>query len=654
MASGIPRAVDPLGEARRQASLGPALAEAQQRLGMVLASTVGLDLAIAPLTRVTWLAPAHVDGYVNLAIVLIELQRFERAVTALRRALAVMPGEADIHHGIGASAAALGRAMEAERSFRRALRLQIDRAETMVRLANVLVGLRRPGEAASLGRRALCLVPSRGPGHFDLGVALSRLERHREAVTFSLRALTLEPRSTQALVNAAASLVLLGESRRAVNYLTRAAFADGAGPDPFRNLMAVMSYDPGIGEEERWTIARALSTRHAAQPIAAGFIMSRDPERRLTIGYLSSDLYHHAVARCLGPIIAAHDKTRLRLVCYAAGEETDTTTDQLRRSVDEWRPVASLSDAAVAQRVREDEVDVLVIVGGRFDRNRPLVASHRAAPVQISLFDGGTSGLEAMDYLLTDRVLVAPARRRRERFAERVLRLPSIHLYAPSRDPVPALAPPCIESGFVTFGCFSNPMKIGRDVLQLWKRVLASVPGSVLTLKYMTRYADAELRQRVLRDIELDPARLRFLSADDSVPDHLRRYEGVDIALDTFPFTGSTTAWEALDMGVPVVTLLGDNVVGRLSASLLKPIGLHDLVATDLDGYIRIAKGLAEDRARLARLRAGLRARIERSPLCDARARARQFERIYRAVWRRWCTASGRASGGPGEAGSGR
>jgi protein O-GlcNAc transferase len=640
MASTALRQSDPSAEARRQASLHPDRADRQQHLGLTLASTSGIVPAIGALRRVTWLAPGHVDGYINLSIALIEVRRFEGAAAVLRRALVLAPHEADIHHGLGVANAGMAGAGDAEQRFRRGLHLRADSAETMVRLASVLLVLRRPGEAAALERRALSLIPSRGPAHFDLGVALARTERHKEAIAFSLRALALEPRSAQALVNAAASLVLLGRTREAVAYLKQAALADGAGPDPFRNLLAVMSYDPSLGENERWAMACAFQARHAALPSAEAFALSRDPERRVTVGYLSSDLYGHAVARCLEPLLAAHDASRFRLVGYAAGEAVDATTERLRRIVDAWRPVAPLSDKEIAALVRQDQVDILVIVGGRFDRNRPLVASHRAAPIQISLFDGGTSGLGEMDYLLADRILAAPLAQRREKFTERVLRLPSIHLYAPSSTVPPSREPPCAGSGLVTFGCFSNPMKISPEVLGVWARILAAVPGSLLTLKYMRRYDDADLRARIIKGLAVDPARIRFLSGNDSLPEHLRLYDGIDIALDTFPFTGSTTSWEALDMGVPVVTLLGDNIVGRLSASLLQPIGLAELVADDVDGYVRIAKCLAEDRERLAWLRTSLRERIERSPLCNPRARARQFERIYRAVWRRWCSAS--------------
>jgi len=617
---------------------------------MALASLDGLHPAVVSLTRVTWLAPAHVDGHINLGIVLIETLRFERAVVALRRALAVVPTEADIHHGIGVAAAGLGRSREAERSLRRALHLQPGRAETMVRLANVLIAIGQPGEAASLDRRALCLLPARGPAHFDLGIALARFGRNRRAIISSLRALAIEPRSSQALVNAAASLTLLGEIRHAIGYLKRAAFADGAGPEPLRNLMAVMSYDSAIGEEERRAIAQTFSDRHAAKTTVAAFAMSCDPERRLTVGYLSSDLYEHAVARALTPVVTAHDRDRFRIVGFSVGAHADGRTERLKRATDGWHQVEHLSDADIGERIRSESVDILIILGGRLDRNRPLVASHRAAPIQISMHDIGTSGLEAMDYLIADRVLVAPAVRRKEHFVERVLRLPSFYVHEPLVPPSTAASERHADG--IVFGCFNNPAKISDATLDLWRRVLSAVPGSRLTLKYMRHYGDPDLRCRIL-GMGVDPARVTFLAIDDDASDHLRRYAEIDVALDTFPFTGSTTTWEALSMGVPVVTLLGETIVARTSASFLKPLGLEELIASDPDSYVLIVKSLVEDRDRLARLRASLYARIEKSPLLDGRGRARQLERIYRAVWRRWC-ASGRASAGPGAAGSGR
>ena len=630
----MPAPSSPAGAARRLAALDPGRVEAQQQLGLATAARA-LAEAVRPLRRVTWLAPLAVDAHLNLGIALFALGRHSEAGAAFRRMLVLAPGDPDALHGLGVVEA--GVPDQAILHLHRAAGLRPDHVETLVRLANALVRMRRSKEAATLERRALALAPGRAPALFDLGIALFQLERHRASVACSLRALVLEPQSIQAEINISASLLILGRTAEALDRLKRAAHRAHATPEPFRNLLAALPYSSAVDEEERWAAACAFEARHAAVPDRRPFASTRDPDRRLTVGYLSSDLYEHAIVRCLGPLLEAHDRSRFRIIGYAAGTNADATTDRLRGLTDGWRSVAGLADRGIATLVREDGVDILVIVGGRFDQNRPLVASHRAAPVQISLFDGGTSGLAEMDYLIADRILVSPASKRAERFAERVLRLPSVHLYAPPDRTRPPTEPPSLAKGHVAFACFNNPMKIDERALRLWGRVLSGTPGATLTLKYMSRYADPDLRRRILERIDVDPGRVRFLTGSSSLADHLKLYADVDIALDTAPFTGSTTTWEALTMDVPVVTLLGDNLAGRLSASLLEPIGLHELVAQDPDDYVRIACALARDPARLAELRRSLRDRIAHSPLCDGNRRTRQFERLYRAVWRRWC-----------------
>ena len=625
--------------ARQYAALAPDRAEVQQQLGLAAAAIVLAD-AVRPLRRVSWLTPLAPHAHLNLGIALVALQRLAEAGAAFRRTLVLAPDDPDALHGFGVVEVENGARDRAVSHLRRAIDLQPDRVETLVRLANALVRMRRSKEAATLERRALSLAPSRAPALFDLGLALFQLDQHSASLASSRHALVVEPESIQAEINISASLFILGRTAEALARLGRAAYRADAGPEPFRNLLAALTYSSDVGEEARWAAARAFEARHAATPDRRPFAATRDPERRLTVGYLSSDLYEHAIMRSLGPLLSAHDRSGFRIIGYAAGTHEDATTDRLRRMTDGWRSVAGLSDGGIAARVREDGVDILVIVGGRFDQNRPLVASHRAAPVQISLFDGGTSGLAEMDYLIADRILVPPSSRRAERFTERVLRLPSVYLYAPPDRTMPMGEPPCLAKGHVAFACFNNPMKIDDLTLSLWGRVLSGTPGSTLTLKYMGRYADRDLQRRVLDRIGIDPGRVAFLAGSSSLADHLALYADVDIALDATPFTGSTTTWEALTMGVPVVTLLGENLVGRLSASLLEPIGLHELVARDPDDYVRIACDLARDPARLAVLRHGLRDRLARSPLCDGARRARQFERIYRAVWRRWCQAA--------------
>ncbi len=631
-------ASDPAGAARRLVALDPGRAEAQQQLGLATAVRALAD-AVRPLRRVTWLAPLAVDAHLNLGIALFALGRHGEAGAAFRRVLVLAPGDPDALHGLGVVDAEEGAQDPAIRHLGRAVGLRPDNVETLVRLANVLARMRRSNEAAALERRALVLAPSRAPALFDLGLALSQTEQHRASVIWSLRALAVEPHSIQAEINISASLLILGRTAEAIDRLRRAASRDDAGPEPFRNLLAALSYSSKAGEEERWESARAFEARHAAAADHRPFAVTRDAERRLTVGYVSSDFYDHPVARNLAPIIEAHDRNRFQVLCYSDAAVADEMARRVHAAVDGWRPTAGLTDADVARQVRDDRVDILVIVGGRFDKNRPLVASHRAAPLQMSLFDGGTSGLAEMDYLIADRTLVAALARRRERFTEHVLRLPSLYVHAPVAEAPPVAEPPSLRSRYVTFGCFNSPLKLSDETLGLWGLLLREMPTARLRLKYLGRYQDPDLRSRVLRGLGTDPGRVDFLWGRDSLVTHLGNYGSIDIALDTFPFTGSTTTWEALWMGVPVVTLLGDALVGRLTASFLRPVKLDELVAATPADYLRIARTLAEDPARLATLRASLRGRVARSPLCDPRTRARQIERLYRATWRRWCRA---------------
>jgi protein O-GlcNAc transferase len=273
-----------------------------------------------------------------------------------------------------------------------------------------------------------------------------------------------------------------------------------------------------------------------------------------------------------------------------------------------------------------------VLLAGRFDDNRPLLATYRPAPVQVSMHDPATSGLDEIDYLIADRGL-AP-RRTRERFTERVACLPTFYLHPPLRR---AAARRGIRDGRITFGSFNNPAKLNADVVALWARVLHSVPGSRLLLRYRGVFLMPGVRERYLalfsahgiaEDRLIVPAEPR-----DGRDQHLARYDDVDIALDPFPFTGSTTTFEALSMGVPVVTLEGERMVARWSLAMMRKVGLAHLVARNADEYVEIARRLAGAPDELARLRRELPERVVRSPLCAERGRTRQLERLYRRMW---------------------
>jgi protein O-GlcNAc transferase len=371
-----------------------------------------------------------------------------------------------------------------------------------------------------------------------------------------------------------------------------------------------------------------------------------DPERKLRIGYLSGDLRGHSVTRNLSPLVTAHDGSRFDVYYYANGGQEDEMTRQLRAGAAGWRDITFLSNADAARTIHGDRIDILVALAGHLDSNRPLIPAHRPAPIQISFHDPVTSGLEQMDYLIGDRFLTPP--RLRGNFVERPLRLPSYYLHAPierAPDPGPL---PALAAGYVTFGSFNNPMKISDGTFQMWLSVLARIPESRLLLKYQNAFASPDLRERLCGMAGargLDPNRLIFEAEHDGIGSHLGRYRRIDMALDTYPFTGSTTTFEALWMGVPVVTRAGANMVSRWSGSILSALGHRDLIADDPAAFVETAAAWARDLERLSDFRRTARARIAASPLCDGRLRARQVERLYRAVWRRWCRAQSRPRG---------
>ena len=299
-----------------------------------------------------------------------------------------------------------------------------------------------------------------------------------------------------------------------------------------------------------------------------------------------------------------------------------------------------MKDGALADIIRGDGKDILVDLAGHTSGNRLLVFARRPAPVQVTFLGYcDTTGMNAMDYRLTDSHADPPGTTE-HLHAERVVRLPeTAWCFLPCDPSPPVEPPPVLGLGSATFGCFNVRRKITDEALTVWSRLLGEVPGSRLLLKSLG-FCDTSVRHRVratLASTGIAAERIELIGWVPTLAEHLALYRRVDIALDTFPYNGTTTTCEALWMGVPVVTLAGQAHASRVGVSLLTNAGLPELIAADADNYIRIASRLAADVSRLAALRAGLRGRMAASPLVDAPRFARNVEHAYREMWRAWC-----------------
>jgi predicted O-linked N-acetylglucosamine transferase (SPINDLY family) len=386
----------------------------------------------------------------------------------------------------------------------------------------------------------------------------------------------------------------------------------------------------------RWVAAHAESLRKNLQPHAN----NRDPNRKLRIGYVSCDFRDHAVSRFIYRLFQNQDRRQFEIGCYADVLHPDAVTESLRACVDGWHDIGNMPDEQVAQMIRGHGVDILVDLSGHTTGSHLLTFARKPAPVQISYLGyPGTTGLPTIDYRMTD-AIADPAGMSEEFFTEKPARLPRTNWCYATPDNLPEVAPGPASTGKPPcFGSFNKLAKVSAQTLDLWAAILKEVEGSRLFLKDKV-LGDPKTRERIAREFEsrgIAANRLTLAGFENDVAAHFRAYGQIDIALDTFPYNGTTTTCEAMWMGVPVVTFAGKTHVTRVGASLLTTVGLGELIANSPEEYVSIAAALARNPNRLTEIRATLRQTMQKSPLMDGPAFARDVEALYRHIWRRWC-----------------
>jgi len=635
------RTAEAIGLVERAIAARPDYADAEFNLGAMLTAAGRPAEAADHFGRAAALRPDHVEAQARLAATLMNLGRYEAAERAFERLLVLRPEDPPALMDLAALMLTGGHAARAVELSRRAVALAPNFA-----LARVWLGdaLRQQGDgnaAIAEYRRGLALAPDSAEVIKPLITALRENFRLVEAEELARRAMSLFPDDARVLEELSLILLAQGKAASAATMVRQAVERSPELLGPRRVLMATLPYVADLSLDERFAYSlengRALASRVRRR--LPSLPNDRDPVRRLRVGWLSSDFHWHPVARNLERLFRHIDRAKFEFVGYAHVQQPNHLTDWFRQHADAWRSVVRLDDDAVAGQIRADRIDVMIYLAGRFDDNRPQVAAWRAAPVQVSLYDAATSGLSEMDYLIADPVLVP--RRAAERFTERVVRLPHLFSIQPPVADSPAVAmPPCQASGCPTFGSFNNPAKLSSQTLALWSKMLRRRPDARLLLRFHEAYADASILSRLRDELGSElMTRVEFDVESRPLKDHLDLYRQVDIALDPFPFNGSTTTFEALWMGVPVVTLLGETMMARWSASMLRALKLEELIAQTPEQYVEIALRLASDPQRLVELRTSLRGRVSTSPLCDGQRFARHFERALRGMWRHWCRA---------------
>ncbi len=607
---------------------------------------------------------------------LFNQDKFEQALKVLDTILKKQPDHAGATHLMGAIQFHQGHIEAAQAYIEKATSLDDTQHEWFKNLAVVYLHQKAHAQAAKAAHQAVTLKPDYHAGYSLLGDALSALNdmnnaiiayakainfdqssatthdrlanclnkigKTDQAINVQLTALKLAENSTpedqsKLCLNLASFYHKIGLVDEAIHYLNQAVQLDPNSPSTHSALIATLIYRYDF-DEQIFANYLLYSARHAL-PYASEIkphSNNPDPNRKLKIGYVSADFYHHAVAFYITPILEQHDREQFEIYCYYNNTVNDSVTDKIKTLADHWQPCVHLDDSQLAEQIRRDSIDILVDLSGHTVGNRLPVFARKPAPVQISYIGfPTTTGLTTMDYiLLPDEAVTNYAR---SYFSETIIPDHISGTFSPPNITLPVNELPALKNGHITFASFNRPYKISKQVIELWSRVLAAVPDSKLLLHIGAIGSDV-INQLYLERFErygIDRSRIRFHPLLPTY-EYLKAHHTVDICLDTFPYSGATTTLISLWMGVPVITLKGIMPYSNTTAMYLDIVNLEDFIANSEDEYINLAKRLSENPGNLSRVRTTIRDKLRISKICTNSTEL-SLHVVFRNAWINWC-----------------
>jgi len=467
------------------------------------------------------------------------------------------------------------------------------------------------------------------------------------------------------IFNSGKSLYQQGKLGESLTHFEKSLALDPKSAQSNSNLLLNLNYQSDYDPAKLLRAHQDFDERHC-RPLAESIkphTNKPEPERRLRIGYVSPDLRGHSVAFFIAPILTHHNANKAEVFAYYNHPQADAFTHNMQQLCQHWRNIFEMTDKQVVEQIRNDGIDILIDLAGHSAHNRLQVFAYKPAPVQVTwLGYPNTTGLSAIDYRLSDKH-VDPEGEADSYHSEKLMRLPDNFLcYSPLRKCPDITPPPSVANGYITFASLNNFSKINADVINLWIKILKSVEKSRLVLIYnnpdktwvnnaiknaqssaeipfacLRALTNLEYAKKAFNNAGLGADRIMIRGRTPTSEMHLQLYQHIDIALDPFPYNGTTTTMESLWMGVPVIAKTGTTHASRVSASLLTTLGLSELTGESDNDYIAAAKHLASDSNKLATLRASLRNMMSRSTLMNAQTFTSNLESVYRTMWKKWC-----------------
>jgi protein O-GlcNAc transferase len=644
----------------------PQLTRAHTNLGNTLKALGQLDEAVRCHQRAIALAPNDPEVHYNLGNALFAQGNDTDAISAYRQSLQYRPNWTEAHLRLANLLQAQGDFSAAEQQLNQALIDQPQAAEVVTRLALVLKAQRRfedaiahlkylldqnPADASThcnLGsvysdqgqfepaiahlRQAIQLNPDLTQAHINLGFALGVIGQVSGAITHCQQAISLEPDCTAAYINLGFALTAQGRISEAIDSFQTLLTLDPEYHPAHSNLLYALNYDPTCSRD---FIAEAHHRWGKQEQAKVSALPQRSLHQPLRIGYLSPDFRQHSVAYFIEPILKHHNRETLQIFCYANVAVPDADTERLKSLGHQWRDIYALTDDQLAALIQADLIDILIDLAGHTGNNRLPVFARQPAPIQVTYLGyPNTTGLTSMNYRITDALADPPGLTERD-YTETLIRLPECFLcYQPPSNAPPVNHLPALTAGSITLGSCNNLAKLSPPVIECWAKILQALPQTQLLMKM--RCLDDRLTQerfwRLFADYDIPRERVQLYGPLQDSTEHLAFYHRLDLALDPFPYNGTTTTCEALWMGVPVITLAGQTHVSRVGLSLLSTVGLEDWVTYSPAAYIERAVAAASDLKQLAALRCNLRSTMATSVLCNAATQTKELERLFSEI----------------------
>ncbi len=629
---------------RKILSRSPSNPDALHYLGVLEHQQGRYEKAIEYLEKSLVSSPDNEKALNNLGITLRRLSRHREALSCFEQAAALNPDSPEVHNNLANAYRKLGEIDKALTSYQRAVSLNPGFAQAHNNLGNILRQLGRFDKALLSYKTAGDLTPDDAGIHNNIGITLQLQGRLSHALTSFKHALKIAPGYPEGQNNLGNLLMEKGMVEEASVCYKKAISIRPNFSEAHSNLLLSMNYSSKAGSHEIFDAHKKWAAQHVAESHTVNWDQdcAADKKQRLRIGYVSPDFRRHPVSCFIEPILTKHNQDDFEIFCYANVVREDGVTARFKALPIIWRNIYPLGDQEAADLIIRDSIDILVDLAGHTQGNRILLFRRKPAPLQVTYLGyPNTTGLFEMDYRITDN-LADPPGISDDFCSEKIVRLDHGFLcYQPVKDAPEPSALPALSNGFVTFGSFNNLAKTTPQVIELWAKILLAVPNSRLIMKYKS-LADNDTREEVLeifKSAGIDNAyeRIELLGFTPTLSEHLKMYNRIDLALDTFPYNGTTTTCEALWMGVPVITLAGENHSARVGVSILSQVNLFEAITGDREEYLKTAVDLAMDTNRLAKLRSGLRNIVSRSPLTDGALFLRSLEAAYQKMWERWC-----------------